>query len=165
MEIEHLRVACELMKRIEKRDPEEILPISAFAEPLRFQPNKAYVRSILASQINLTSKDSDFVPVATLPQDDRYYAYQRRVNGDFSPTEEVIRANREKNGRDYRLETEGWIESEWGVSENKRRAKFYALTPLGRKMLRAEEGRWTRFVATMGRVLAATPRTVAGQVR
>ena len=65
----------------------------------------------------------------------------------------------------YRLETEGWIESEWGVSENKRRAKFYALTPLGRKMLRAEESRWTRFVATMGRVLAATPRNVAGQVR
>ena len=65
----------------------------------------------------------------------------------------------------YRLETEGWIESEWGVSENKRRAKFYALTPLGRKMLRAEENRWTRFVATMGRVLAATPRTVAEHAR
>jgi hypothetical protein len=107
MEIEHLRVACELMKRIEKRDPEEILPVSAFTEPLRFQPNKAYVRSILENQINLTSKDSDFVPVATLPQDDRYFAYQRRVNGDFSPTEEVIRANQQKNGRDYRLETEG----------------------------------------------------------
>jgi transcriptional regulator len=65
----------------------------------------------------------------------------------------------------YRLETEGWIESEWGVSENKRRAKFYALTPLGRRMLRAEESRWTRFVATMGRVLASTPRTVADQTR
>jgi transcriptional regulator len=65
----------------------------------------------------------------------------------------------------YRLETEGWIESEWGVSENKRRAKFYALTPLGQRMLRAEESRWTRFVATMGRVLAATPRTVADQTR
>ena len=64
----------------------------------------------------------------------------------------------------YRLETEGWIESEWGVSENKRRAKFYALTPLGRRMLRAEESRWTRFVATMGRVLASTPRT-ADQAR
>jgi len=65
----------------------------------------------------------------------------------------------------YRLETEGWIESEWGVSENKRRAKFYALTPLGQRMLRAEESRWTRFVATMGRVLAATPRNVADQTR
>src|SRR5215218_10356678 len=57
----------------------------------------------------------------------------------------------------HRLEAEGWIEAEWGVSENRRRAKFYTLTPLGRRMLRAEESRWTRFVATMGRVLAATP--------
>jgi transcriptional regulator len=61
----------------------------------------------------------------------------------------------------YRLEAEGWIDAEWGVSENGRRAKFYALTPLGRRMLRAEEGRWTRFVETMARVLAATPRTLA----
>ena len=61
----------------------------------------------------------------------------------------------------YRLEAEGWIDAEWGVSENGRRAKFYALTPLGRRMLRAEEGRWTRFVETRARVLAATPRTLA----
>jgi hypothetical protein len=107
MEIEHLRVSCELMKRIEKRDPEEILPLSGFSEPLRFKPNKAYVRAILETQVNLTAKDSDFVPVATLPEDDRYFLYQRRVNGDFSPTEEVIHANRKQNGRDYRLETEG----------------------------------------------------------
>jgi PadR family transcriptional regulator, regulatory protein PadR len=65
----------------------------------------------------------------------------------------------------YRLETEGWIESEWGVSENKRRAKFYALTPLGRRMLRAEESRWRQFVDTMARVLAATPRTLADDTR
>jgi rubrerythrin len=106
MEIEHLRIAGELLKRVEKRDPEEILPVG-FAEPLKFQPNKAYVRAVLASQIDLTSKDSEFVPLATLPADDRYFQYQRAVNGDFSPTEELIRANKEKNGRDYRLETEG----------------------------------------------------------
>lgn len=57
----------------------------------------------------------------------------------------------------HRLEAEGWIEAEWGVSENGRRAKFYALTPVGRRMLRAEEGRWETFVATMSRVLAARP--------
>ena len=65
----------------------------------------------------------------------------------------------------YRLETEGWIESEWGISENKRRAKFYALTPLGRRMLRAEESRWRQFVETMARVLAATPRSLADDTR
>jgi len=65
----------------------------------------------------------------------------------------------------YRLETEGWIEAEWGVSENGRRAKFYALTPLGRRMLRAEESRWRQFVDTMSRVLAATPRSMAEETR
>jgi hypothetical protein len=107
MEVEHLRVASELMKLVEKRDPEEILPVVGFAQPLRFQPNKAYVRSVLETQIDLTAKDSDFVSIETLPKDDRYFAYQQRVNGDFSPTEEVIKANTGKNGRDYRLETEG----------------------------------------------------------
>jgi PadR family transcriptional regulator PadR len=60
----------------------------------------------------------------------------------------------------YRLEAEGWIAAEWGVSENRRRAKFYTLTPLGTRMLHTEESRWRRFVETMGRVLAATPGMV-----
>src|SRR5690606_26230967 len=107
MEIEHLRVACELMRKIEKRDPEAFLPTRAFSEPLKLESNKDYVRQVLASQVDLTSKDSDFVPVATLPEDDRYFAYQRKVNDDWSPTDEVIRANVDKNGREYRLETEG----------------------------------------------------------
>ena len=62
----------------------------------------------------------------------------------------------------HRLEAEGWIAAEWGVSQNGRRAKFYELTPLGRRMLRAEETRWTRFVETMERVLAATPSSAPG---
>jgi PadR family transcriptional regulator PadR len=56
-----------------------------------------------------------------------------------------------------KLEQEGSITSKWGVSENNRRAKFYALTTVGRRMLRTEEGRWQRFVATMTKVLGATP--------
>ena len=107
MEIEHLRVACELMRTIEKRDPEAILPAPEFTERLQFRPNKAYVRKILATQIDLTAKDSDFVAVGTLADDDRYFEYQRRVNGDWTPTEAVIRENVEKNGAEYRLETEG----------------------------------------------------------
>lgn len=107
MEIEHLQVACDLMRKIEKRDPEAILPAQGFERALTFQPNKAYVRQVLESQIDLTSKMSDFVPVSTLAGDDRYFAYQSAVNGDWVPTEEVIRENAAKNGRDYRLETEG----------------------------------------------------------
>lgn len=107
MEIEHLRIASELMRKIEKRDPEEILPLHGFTEPLKLESNKGYVREVLATQIDLTSKDSDFVPVSTLPEDDRYFEHQRRVNDQWVPTEEVVRQNAEKNGREYRLETEG----------------------------------------------------------
>ena len=107
MEVEHLRVACELMREVEKRDPEAIVPAAAFERPLVFQSNKQYVREILASQTDMTAKFADFVPVSTLAPDDRYFAYQRKVNDDWSPTEEVIRRNAEENGEEYRLETEG----------------------------------------------------------
>src|ERR671910_1868981 len=52
----------------------------------------------------------------------------------------------------YRLERQGLIESEWGVSENNRRAKFYRLTPAGRKTLGAEARSWNRYVEMVARV-------------
>jgi hypothetical protein len=107
MEIEHLRQACELMRNIEKRDPEEILPAQGFERRLTFKPNKTYVREVLATQIDLTAKDSDFVPIDTIAQADRYRVYQQKVNEGWSPTEDVIRQNIEKNGQEYRLETDG----------------------------------------------------------
>jgi transcriptional regulator len=56
----------------------------------------------------------------------------------------------------HRLEERGWIESEWRRSENNRRAKFYRLTPAGRRQLNAETASWGRFVTAVGQVLAAT---------
>jgi PadR family transcriptional regulator, regulatory protein PadR len=55
----------------------------------------------------------------------------------------------------HRLEARGLIDSEWGLSENNRRAKFYQLTPSGRQALRAETESWTRYVSLIGRVLGA----------
>lgn len=107
MEIEHLRLVCEMLKNIEKRDPAEVLPVSRFDQGLVFQPHKAYLRKVLAEQIDLTGKDDGFAPVSTLPDDHRYFDYQAKVNSDGSPTEDVISMNIEKNGEDYRLETEG----------------------------------------------------------
>jgi transcriptional regulator len=54
-----------------------------------------------------------------------------------------------------RLEQKGWIRSEWGESENKRRARFYSLTKAGRKQLREETANWERFAGVMQRVLTA----------
>jgi transcriptional regulator len=52
-----------------------------------------------------------------------------------------------------RLEQAGWIRSDWGVSENNRRARFYELTPAGRRRLRSEERNWERMAALITRVL------------
>lgn len=53
----------------------------------------------------------------------------------------------------YRMEQKGWIESEWGVSENNRRAKFYKLTRSGRKQLETEQKTWDQLVAAIGQVM------------
>jgi PadR family transcriptional regulator PadR len=53
----------------------------------------------------------------------------------------------------HRLEDRGWLQSYWGASENNRKAKFYKLTPAGRKQLLAEASRWRQMVAAIGRVM------------
>ena len=53
----------------------------------------------------------------------------------------------------YRLEDQGWIRSEWGVSENNRKAKFYTLTASGRKQLITEEQSWARLSTAINLVL------------
>ena len=55
----------------------------------------------------------------------------------------------------HRLELRGWIESEWGASENNRRAKYYRLTPAGRAQLRVETTTWTRFARAVFAALEA----------
>jgi transcriptional regulator len=57
----------------------------------------------------------------------------------------------------YRLEHQGVIASDWGESENNRRAKFYRLTAAGRKRLEAETDKWNRMAGIIGSVLRATP--------
>jgi transcriptional regulator len=69
-------------------------------------------------------------------------------------SEEVLRVNQ---GSLYpalhRLEHQGWIKADWGISELGRRARFYRLTATGRKQLERETSEWTRLSAAIGRVL------------
>ena len=60
----------------------------------------------------------------------------------------------------YRLEHQGLIASEWGTSENNRRAKFYRLTAAGRRRLPVEQAGWERLVAAMRLALNATPQEI-----
>ena len=60
----------------------------------------------------------------------------------------------------HRLERKRWVETEWGVSENNRRAKFYRLTAAGRAQLRSETSTWLRHAEAIARALrATTPET------
>src|SRR6478736_9620066 len=60
----------------------------------------------------------------------------------------------------YRLEQQELVDTEWGVSDNNRRAKFYKLTTKGRKRLRLESESWARLVAAMTAALDSTPGEV-----
>jgi len=57
----------------------------------------------------------------------------------------------------HRMEERGWVESEWGLSEKGKRAKFYRLTTAGRRALRSEAASWKQYVAAVAKVLAAEP--------
>lgn len=56
----------------------------------------------------------------------------------------------------YRMENRGWIKSEWRLTENNRRAKYYHLTAAGRHQLTREAENWGRFVAAVAKVFSAT---------
>jgi PadR family transcriptional regulator PadR len=60
----------------------------------------------------------------------------------------------------YRLEHKGWIQSEWGESENKRKAKYYTMTAAGRKQLRSEAAEWSKLSVAIATLLNATPEEV-----
>ncbi len=85
----------------------------------------------------------------------------RRAMHGYAISEKIFEASEEdlrvEEGALYpalhRLELKGLLGSEWGVSENNRRAKYYRLTPAGRKALAAEAERWTRMSVAIGRVM------------
>lgn len=60
----------------------------------------------------------------------------------------------------YRLEHQGWISSEWGESENKRKAKYYRLTAAGRRKLQMEAEKWNRMADVIAGILQSTPEEV-----
>ena len=60
----------------------------------------------------------------------------------------------------YRLEHQGWITSEWGESENKRKAKYYRLTAAGRRKLQTEAEKWNRMAEVIAGILQSKPEEV-----
>jgi transcriptional regulator len=56
----------------------------------------------------------------------------------------------------YRMENKGWVKSEWGTTENNRRAKYYRLTAAGRRQLASQSANWETFATVMSKLLRAT---------
>lgn len=92
---------------------------------------------------------------ALLPGAAHGYAVSRWIE---DTTDDVLRV---EEGSLYpalrRLEDRGWVNSEWGLSENNRRARFYSITTAGRKHLRDEAEIWLRYSRAVTRVLRAEP--------
>ena len=83
------------------------------------------------------------------------YAVARRIQ---QASEDVLKV---EEGSLYpalhRMEERGWIDSEWGVSESNRRAKYYRLSRSGRARLRTQTSNWERYSVAVGRVLQGRP--------
>ncbi|MFI7703674.1 hypothetical protein [Nonomuraea sp. NPDC049480] len=103
MELEHLRLAAELFKRFDGRDPDQVLA-PALPPPVTFEPNKRFIRHLIATQIDQTTLGTGYVREAH----ERFERMQRAVmDGERPPSERVIDHNRAVSGREYRLQTEG----------------------------------------------------------
>jgi transcriptional regulator len=107
----------------------------------------------VAENLELLQGTLDVLILKTLSWGPRHgYAIARWIR---DTTDDVLRI---EEGALYpalhRMQKRGWIEAEWGVSENNRRAKYYQLTSAGRAQLRAEATAWGRYSAAVGKVLA-----------
>jgi hypothetical protein len=103
MELEHLRLACDLMRTHDGRDPESVLAPELPA-PLTFEPNKEFVRNLLATQLDLTTLGAGYVREAH----ERFEQMQQGIHGgEKPPSERVIDEHREMFDGEYRLSTDG----------------------------------------------------------
>ena len=104
MELAHLQQAADMLRRHDGREPEQIVGDTGLPEPLNFEPNKEYLRHLLATQIDLTKLGAGYVREAH----ERFEQMQERIHGgEQPPSEVVIQAHRQAFGDEYRLETEG----------------------------------------------------------
>jgi len=103
MELEHLRIAADLMRRHGGRDPQEVVA-PRLPAPVTFEPNKAYLRELIATQVDYTTFGTGYVQEAH----ERFQRWQEAIHGgEEPPSERVIDDERAISGEEYRLQTDG----------------------------------------------------------
>ena len=80
MELEHLRLACAMMKEVDGIDAADIFPKSGVKDPMTFEPNKDYVRGVLEKSMDWTADGPEYIPVEDLPEGHQFFAFQDVVN-------------------------------------------------------------------------------------
>ena len=115
-------------------------------------PGPAGFAAVLAADLDLLQGTLDVLVLKTLSWGPRHgYAVARWIrdtsDGPISVEDRALYVAL------HRLETRGWLESEWGLSENNRRAKYYRLTAAGRRQLLRKTEDWTSYATAVFRIL------------
>ena len=114
----------------------------------------------MATDLDLLQGTLDVLVLKTLSWGPRHgYAVARWIRDTSEGTIQV--EDRALYVSLHRMEDRGWIESEWGLSENNRKAKYYRLTASGRKQLRAKTSYWTEYATAVGYTKSSTSSTCA----
>jgi len=105
MEVAHLKRVAELLKKYEKKNYLDVIPMPEFPKLLKFGENKKYIRDVLQS-VGITSVKEEYIDVDKLPDDSRFFKHLKTTNGDpnFVASHLIIENNIKKFGKDYRYE-------------------------------------------------------------
>ncbi|MBQ9786096.1 MAG: hypothetical protein IJW25_01360, partial [Clostridia bacterium] len=107
MEVAHLKLASSLLQQYEGKAAKEVVPKPEFPKLLQFGQNMEYIRKVMQT-VNVTSKYEDYININKLEDNDRFFEYNNFVNmpEEESASHLVIEKHIEKNGKDFRFETE-----------------------------------------------------------
>lgn len=92
-ELGHLHLVMDLMKSVERRDPLELLP-ETFPEPIAYESHRDYVRGVLADEVDLRARGTEFIPATEEDPDSPSVTYRNRMNSGGVPSEDVARGYR-----------------------------------------------------------------------
>ena len=108
MEVAHLKKACQLLKKYEKKDGEKVVGAEEFPQLLKFGENKEYIRNVLLKTAMFTSVEEGYIDARDLSEDSRFFEHLDKINGATKqvPSHAVIQKYIEQFGQDYRYEDE-----------------------------------------------------------
>lgn len=107
VEISHLHEALKLLRKIDKKDYQQVVGDGCFPAPLKLESNIQHVRQVLSGTVQITACRESYTPVENLERDADFFRYQKKVNGDLGSvmSHQVIKKHIHTFGQDYRFQT------------------------------------------------------------